>query len=782
MLNEVIFDIETDGFLDEATVVHSLCLMDIEESVIYSYTDNNYTKKHGSIIDGLKHLEKAKAIIGHNIIQFDLPALRKIYKWEPGEGQEVVDTMVMSKLLYPNIKDIDDIKIGQGKIPGFIRGRHSLEAWGYRLGNFKGEYAKDIVHVYNALREAGYEVVKEGEEYSLVCINGDLPEWEIVGHGSDFVAETALRKLDLKTEPFKTWSPDMQEYCEVDVNVNSRLYISMREKPIADKAFWLEHEASTVCEHIERCGFKFNKEKGEELLQKLVVKRAEVHDKLVEAFGSWWAPATSIDSISGLPKVVIPKRTSNRSILNCEALPPRTVQRYHKVSGKPLKPKEVHHKALYTEGSPYTPLKWQTFEPGSRDQVANRLIVQYGWEPTELTRTGKPQVNDETLDALTHIPECSLLQEYYLLDKRIGALGEGDKAWLSKTDEDGFLRGRYNVNGAVTGRATHNDPNIAQVPAADEKVPHGKECRELFGVPDGWVLLGSDLSGLELRCLGHFMSRWDEGAYLTTLLEGDIHWENSVALGLVSKNTQRDEHNDWHNTARNKIAKTFIYAFLYGAGDEKLGKIYTKYSPLSSGDIKTRGKNTTILNQLVRQGVKPTAEKIATIYTGKLLKQKFLKALPALANLSHNRDKPSHLDKILKKRKKQFKKMWLNGLDGRELHVRREYAALNTLLQSAGALICKAWMVFVFKELCRIGLRPGYQCKDGNWLAKDGGPCDFAICAWVHDELQIGCRPEHAEKIGEVCEKMAIKAGEFFDFKAPVEATYDTGSNWASTH
>ena len=131
-----------------------------------------------------------------------------------------------------------------------------------------------------------------------------------------------------------------------------------------------------------------------------------------------------------------------------------------------------------------------------------------------------------------------------MISKRLGQLAEGKNAWLKCVKEDGAIHGSVNPNGAVTGRATHASPNVAQVPASGS--PYGHECRELFKAPEGWLQCGVDASGLELRCLGHFMSPYDSGSYAETVVNGDIHTLNQEAAGLPTRDN----------------AKTFIYGFL----------------------------------------------------------------------------------------------------------------------------------------------------------------------------------------------------------------------------
>jgi len=838
--DRLVFDIETNGFYDQSTVAHSICLKDPDaaNAQIGSFTDNSYSRKDGDIKDAMELLKGASEIIGHNIVKFDVPVLRKLFGFQLRPDQSLQDTFILSRLLYPDINAIDAMLMRKKRLPGKAFGKHSLNAWGYRLGVFKGEYMDLPLHSYNALRAHGLfpELTIEGAKFILSA--GDF---EFKGGNEEFVLGAALRHFGLETEPFAEWCPEMQEYCDQDVEVSTALWHKLRDKKLARKAMLLEYRATEVCEHIERSGFKFNVEDAEKLHGEMAVRRSSLEVSLIESFGSWWAPKKGLDD-TGLGKVQIPAKTMSKKVALPDDCPvPReiTVRRFSEKTGKELKPYVGPPKETVTEGCPFTPIKYVTFSPGSRDDIANRLKAQYNWIPTSFTKSGKPEVDDKTLSALEHIPECADLATYFMLSKRIGQLGESSsgKAWLDCVN-DGFIRGSYNVNGTVTGRASHNYPNIGQVPAADDKVPYGKECRELFGTVAGWVLLGSDLSGLELRCLGHFMAKYDGGAYLKQILEGDIHWANVIALGLVPEGTEKDEHDPWHNTARNKIAKTFIYAFLYGAGDEKIGNIFTAHRPLTDEEIEECCASkvaSTVRWMLEKQNRTATDVLIATIVTGKRLKSRFLKSLPALKKLTHdgagvrkfrkkakslmakkaelfnnlvsakgmkkgqaraNADqwyadqvkkmpewrKLSALDKSLIVREERDGRLWLSGLDGRELHVRSMHSALNTMLQSSGAVLCKMWMVMVFDELVRRGYKPGLGTADGRWVTVDGEEPDFVICAWVHDELQIGCRKEIADEVGEVCKAQALKAGEFFEFRSPVEADYAIGNSWADTH
>ena len=286
-----------------------------------------------------------------------------------------------------------------------------------------------------------------------------------------------------------------------------------------------------------------------------------------------------------------------------EVFPPIVEERWSEKTGKRLKDKVT------------------VFNPGSRQQVAERLEAK-GAVWSELTPSGRPQVDEKTLEENKHIPEAVLVLEYLLFQKRYAQVS----SWLEHVQEDGRVHGRVTTNGAITGRMTHQSPNMAQVPSVNSQF--GKECRDCWVVPEGRRLVGVDASGLELRMLAHYMG--DE-EFTNVLLRDDIHTRNQTAAGLATR----------------PQAKTFIYAFLYGAGDAKLGSIVG-----------------------------------GTAKDGYTLRQRFLRNTPALEALRERVGQAS-------------RKGWLTGLDGRKLWVRSEHSALNTLLQAAGAIIMKRALVLL---------------------------------------------------------------------------------------
>lgn len=489
-----------------------------------------------------------------------------------------------------------------------------------------------------------------------------------------------------ETADWQHFTPEMLNYCHQDVVVTLELVRRIEAKQYAPEALWLENRISALMALQERQGFCFNELAAHQLYAELVTRRDEAHTELVDAFG-WWNQALVVKT---------PKRNVNFK--------------------DPLKGDQ-------TEGAPYTSFQTVTFNPGSRHHIAKRLKDLYGWTPTEFTPDGNAKIDETVLSRMDN-PHAKLLADYFMVEKRIGQLSEGKNGWL-RLVENGRIHGRVNPNGAVTGRATHSNPNLAQVPSS--KSEYGPECRALFTVPPGWWLMGSDASGLELRCLGHFMAKYDDGAYIRILLEGDIHWANVLALGLVPPGTVRDKHDLAHEAARN-VAKTWIYAFLYGAGSEKLGAIY-----------------------------KPYLDPAEQAKLGAKLKRNFLKSYPALKALITDVQLAA-------------KKGCIRGIDGRVIYIRSAHAALNSLLQSAGALVCKRWLI----ELEDLLALEGYS---HSWKG------DFSFSAWVHDEVQIACRTQAiAERIGALSQVAMTRTEEAFAFRCPLASEFAVGKSWAETH
>jgi DNA polymerase I-like protein with 3'-5' exonuclease and polymerase domains len=330
------------------------------------------------------------------------------------------------------------------------------------------------------------------------------------------------------------------------------------------------------------------------------------------------------------------------------------------------------------------------FNLGSRQQIGEYL-KDFGWKPCKLTPTGQPIVDEAVLSTVKDIPQAALIAEYLMLQKRVAQV----QSWVDEANPDtDRVHGYVNTNGAVTGRMTHSKPNLAQVPASYS--PYGKECRQCWIARDGYKLVGFDASGLELRMLAHYM---DDKEYTNEVINGDIHTANQHLAGLES----RDQ------------AKTFIYALLYGAGDEKLGSV------ASAGRA-----------------------------AGKTLRERFMSNLTAYADLK---------DRIVR----ESEQGTIEGLDGRLLHIRSAHSALNTLLQSAGAIVMK-------KAMC---LLEEYATL---WNL------DYYFVGNIHDEVQAEVRADHADKYGRLAVSCLEAAGIELGLNCKLTGEYKVGSSWKETH
>ena len=289
---------------------------------------------------------------------------------------------------------------------------------------------------------------------------------------------------------FEEYNDEMFSYCQQDVQVLKALWHYLKPQGYSEPAVQLENEIAEVCFMMEQNGWTFDQGKAADLYAKLVDRRDELSKALIDKFGTW----------QEVDKVLVPKRDN----------------------------KTLGYKA----GVPVTKMKTVEFNPNSRQHIEKKLR-EMGWKPEVFTDSGQAKLDEDTLSNIK-FSEAQLLVEHFTITKRLGQLADGDAGWLKMVQPDGRVHPRYNTMGTVTGRASHYSFNVAQVPACG--APYGKECRELFTVPNGWSLVGADMSGLELRCLAHYLAHYDNGAYGEIVLNGDVHTANQQAAGLPSRN------------------------------------------------------------------------------------------------------------------------------------------------------------------------------------------------------------------------------------------------------
>lgn len=726
MGRRLVWDTETDGLRRQVTKIHLLIIRDIDTNEEWVFRNRNNKeelfrlleiqarepdpKKRGFpdlapfvgwIEDGLKMLEEADLSVGQNIVQYDIPVIEDLY---PGWGHDakIRDTLILSRLLFSNIKEEDYVRFRKGELPGKYIGSHGLAAWGYRLGEHKIDFGKD--------------------------------------EGIDAWAK---------------WTPEMEVYGRQDVVSGRALYLFLEQEiarlSYSDAAIRLEHRFADLLARIEHNGFPFNEAAAQVLYQELLARKDTIKVELLRQFrpqykAKKWAtlpngkPATWKDAVT-----TVPAKTLNYK-------DPLTASR--------------------TKGAAYCEVVREEFNPGSRDQIADRLQRMFGWKPQEFTPTGKPRVSEDILRDLVgteaeddeieeteeelyerfvkSVPQAKNLADYFLVQKRIGQLAEGKNGWL-KLVEHGKVHGTVNGLGAVTRRVTHAKPNMSQCPAI--RSPYGVEMRALWHVPEGWLQFGTDLSGIEIRCFADVLAEHDNGAYADIVVNGDVHTVNQKAFGVPTRDN----------------SKTTLYALLYGAGDFKLGSI-------------------------IGQGAD----------AGRRIKKNFMTAIPAYGQVVRQ------LTKLVDRRG------WIPALDGGRLHVRSPHKALNTSLQSAGALVAKHWTCLIEEKLLDLGWQHGWNGQ-------------FAFLGFFHDELQIAVKvPEsigkayvndtpyhtwtpkedetdddlkkrikkHKEKhlqdwyhqfeqirtMGRIVKEAIKEVEQHFEFLCPLDCEYKIGRNWADCH
>lgn len=618
---DIVFDIEGNGLYQDINRVWCITTKNIAsdaiDSSVLSFSDETTKGVHGTIQDGLDMLYEADRLIGHNIINFDLPALKKLFNWEPKKSTVIEDTLVMSRLFFPDRAKPKNYT-GKG-------GPHSLGSWGYRVGRGKPEH-----------------------------------------------------------EDWSKFSQEMLHRNKEDVEINALTYFAL----YAEAGEWdwkpslkLEQDIARIITQQEINGVLFDKKRAEECVRYL--------DSVI----------TKIDN-EVVPQ--LPKRIKQRG---SPVLEPFTSTGAHT--------KKYREDISYCSG-PFTRIEFIPFDLGSTQQIKEYLLA-HGWKPESWNfskTTGErtsPKLEGEFEGVEGDLP---VQVKNRITNRHRKSQIEG---WIDRVRKDGRLTAGANPNGTNTGRMKHN--TVVNVPKANadkqgnliweldkQKFFFGTQMRSLFISRPYYNLVGYDAKGLELRMLAHYMN---DPEYTEVLLNDDIHTYNQLKAGLGT----RDE------------AKTFIYAFIYGAGDTKLGSI-------------------------IGGGQREGAE----------IRKAFLKSLPAL-------------DRLIKQTKKEADKGFLKGLDNRKIWMRRDsddrvmsHKALNTKLQCGGSLVMKKSTCILWDELLPKTNIKAYKVID------------------MHDESQSEVSFRGCEEYSNLCKSAMVMSGEFFNLNVPMEADVKIGKNWAETH
>ena len=540
---------------------------------------------------------------GHNTIGFDNPVLEDLLMLPKGSitlpallsNIHIMDTAMLAKLVYPDLARTVSNNPRWRKYP--VKG-NSLKAWGYRCG----------VHKTNI---------------------GD-PQAD---------------------ETWEKYTDEMGDYCDDDVKVTVALVGHLLKagawlfSPKCRHIILMETRFAQLIRAQQTNGVEFDECGARELSTKIRHEMLSLEEEMAKVFPAetfqmktpeyyeYRCLETDQLHFTGVTRAAceILRKDHNRKI---------NEGRFPK--SRLLMPRQNYYKAgpLKTYDVP--------FNPASGKHVVKRLGELHGWEPVIFTAPtdkfpeGQPKVDEETLGGLPY-PEAKLIVRWMNLSKVYGMLaGDTKSSWLNNVQSTGRIHGAVDSLGTNTGRCAHYHPNLGQVPSA--RKAYGAECRDLFGPRKGWKFMGCDASGLELRCLAHYLHPFDDGEYTDVVLNGDVHTHNQNNMGAET----RDD------------AKTTAYCILYGGAGKAVAAALGVGLRAGSQVRKDWLSNTTGLNEL-------------------------LEAVKA----------------AFRQRK------WVRGLDGRRHYPRSDHSCFNCLLQGAGAIIMKVALIELYFMMVELGFPLG---------------------------------------------------------------------------
>lgn len=831
--------------------VHMLVANDYERDIYYVWVG------HEEIEKGTRWLETCDTVIFHFGRGFDEKVLKHHFKLNKRTkpGAKWYDSVILLRMLYSNQTDDDKIHVRQWKdskqpktnltFTGNLVGKHSLEAWGLRIGIPKDDYTATFALKNGKKADPWAQYGPEMHEYGVRDVKvlryiwqkkilpllkdtrDDLTRAIPIEHwmeslmqqlkqtGIKFNVEGALRmaeQLEIRSEQMvgqlqQDFPPRLEpvKWDYAPINEKERALppefaaevALLRDKLVAIEELarrpGTEGEADAARQAFYRIEERIRGFYAQGSAHNLTgLMKQHPKNKAYrpyfnlpigyqrEMWGQVFFPKvnrTILDKVTGEVKMVVTKYVPMLDANGNPILPPDTKPRKAK---KPValleaptedasddgeeaaldavEPEIEEEEAVVTLAkvptcagelmgdNAFVKCAFKEFNPRSRPQIVRRLL-EMGWEPDEFTEAGNPVTDDAHLqkieDQLSQFKGAANLAKYLTIEKRIGAIKTGKKAWLKLVDPDGFLHPTIIPCSAVTMRATHSDPNVSQVPAvkmvflldADgkpvmKKDKYGKDepvlilgkgeagkwgwdCRALFTVPEGFTMVGVDLAGIELRCWAHYQWPYDDGALAHMILHDDIHESNRKILNFNDRTT----------------AKRWLFAMLYGGGDEQLGWII---DPLASIPLQ--------------------------IKLGRESKRRFMSGVRGFDLMKSN------LELSVKRRG------WLRGIDGRRVPIRKPHAALNTQLQSCGAIISKYW------------IRNAINAIEGQLGLKWGYENDYSLLLYSHDEIQLAVRHEHVRRVQDVCLNAAVMAGEQLGMRLPIKADSKAGRHWGDTH
>lgn len=853
MARVFIFDVETNGFLVPMTTMHCIVVRDAETRETWRFRrrpagtvqwvtrdpetgdlfgHEEHFEAEDTLEEGVRMLMEADTIIGHNSIHFDVKAIRKIFPWF--QPKDVKDTMVLTRVIMSDVKerDFNRIRIGQhkratgeatglipGEVPGKFLGKHTLDAWGYRIGLHKGTYSADM------------------EEVGL--------------------------------NPWANWNPAQEDYCENDVDVTEVLWAAIQKDMPPPECVELEHAVTDLTSVMEANGFPFDEAAASALAQKLKSDVGPLISQAVNAVGNWVAPAKKHvvgplwDDPKGINRrkayddprpefgedrerpvwgdIDVPERTANYKVpihpdlrfpehqditlmlfwapwcglakayidrvqtlaagrahvelinvdeadsmlsLKCAVTglpytlglvggrPHSALYGAHGAEGvdaflnelqgadpfavKP--PKQFEIRALRTPGAPFCKVVVKAFKPTSRQQIVDRFSVVYGVDPTDYTEKGNPKVDHDVLAALGEtIPLAKWCDEIFFIEKLLGYVETGTQSWLRQFDKTtGSIHGHINTGGTPTGRCSHLVPNVAQVPKVVEADVLMK---------DGSLnplVLGPDGDPLP-ECYKDGIGSAFKKKIVLKGRPGRYGWECRSLFYMPPPFLQVGV--DLSSIEFRCLAELCAEF----DGGELIQVVLTgdihQHNKDKSG-VETRDIAKRCLYALMygagdyKLGITAYPQLAVHIdkarAAGARIRSQLMEGLPALRKA---------IDRIVREARSGY----IRGLDGRKVLVRSEHSVLNFKLQGDAALIAKRWAVLTEEYALDNGLKHG-------WLG------DFVMVAFIHDELQNGAHEDFADLFATCAREAAAEAGRRFGFKCPVAAESKIGRTWAECH
>ena len=643
----LIFDIETNGLLDELDRVW--CAV-----VTSTYTGSTTRYGPANVAQLTDHLDAADELIGQNIKRFDLPALKKVYGWEPRPEVKITDTATNASALWPKITPLK----WPSKDPDkkWDWGFHSLRAWGERLGVLKGDY-------------------------------GDSTDWQ-------------------------EYTPEMLDYCERDVEVTSALYAYLLDVGLSQIAQDLERDFAYEIGLLMDNGVWIDQPALKALIKELDLERVRLEELCVPlmppVLTEQETPEFYLDPQTGCfgrTVGLIDKAFRARLV--------KTGKEWVDPEDGTAYPTKAEASKLLKARSTKGPnrVKREPGNPNSDVQIARLFKDKYDWKPSEFTPAGQPSLTAEVLRALPY-DEAQHLADLREVLKRLEYVSTGENGLEKVIQEDGRVHGYVNHNGADTGRCTHSKPNTANSTSARKR--WGKETRACFAVPPGRKMVGCDADGLELRVQAHYMAPYDDGAYVEKILEGDVHTANQLDAGLETRDHAKvfiyklnygsgdvglaeglpipEEAIQHARDAWAKYGKRFLASSQGHQESQDLEWFWRLprdvWSPVKA------------CAEYLEKGQSPPPETMGAAVVGARLRASFMAKAPAYA-------------RVVKEIKKEAKQGWVEGIDGRPISSLKKgtldryvpgHKAVNFKFQSTGALVMKKATVLACKEIRRRGL------------------------------------------------------------------------------